>query len=161
MNRNERFAEAIGNVDENLIFESQPKSLALNKSKKRIWRMASIAACFCLLLVSVLAIQMMKNKAEAQTLQYNNAIYYICGEEGEAEILHNAGLPDTLSAGLCGKQIAYLKSHKNVYTVSEARTDIVMYEYNQGKSDNVYILKIDGKYYAAILHDDKGYHGLY
>ncbi len=97
----------------------------------------------------------------AQTVTYNGFEYYICGDEGEAAILKECGLPEDLTAELAGEPIGYLSGgENNRYIVSDKKTDIRMFEYAPQPNENIYIVEIDGDYYAAIKHTNGKYNGL-
>ncbi|MCD8006726.1 MAG: hypothetical protein LUF29_07135 [Oscillospiraceae bacterium] len=99
----------------------------------------------------------------AQKLYYNGNEYWICGagETGEGSVLEACGLPSELTADLRGEFIGFLESAgNNTYEVVESETDIPVYNYAPQETENVYIVKIDGIYYAAIRHDGEIYYGL-
>ena len=99
----------------------------------------------------------------AQKLYYNGNEYWICGagDTGEGSVLEACGLPDELTADLCGEFVGFLESAgNNTYEVIEAETDMPVYNYAPQETENVYIVEIDGDYYAAIRRVDGGYQGL-
>ena len=68
----------------------------------------------CLILtVSVAVISLQnhnkKSTSYAPTVLIGNIQYVICGDESEAEILKNCGLPAKLTADLIGKFASYLE----------------------------------------------------
>lgn len=93
----------------------------------------------------------------AQKVYYNGNEYRICGagDTGEGSVLEACGLPDELTASLCGDFIGFLESTgNNTYEVIDTETDMLMYEYASQETENVYIVEIDGIYYAAIRRAD-------
>ncbi|MCD8107004.1 MAG: hypothetical protein LUE20_03445 [Oscillospiraceae bacterium] len=99
----------------------------------------------------------------AQKLYYNGNEYWICGagETGEGSVLEACGLPSELTADLCGDFIGFLESTgNNTYEVVYSETDMPMYAYAPQETENVYLVEIDGTYYAAILRVDGEYQGL-
>ncbi|MCD7785620.1 MAG: hypothetical protein LUH18_08645 [Oscillospiraceae bacterium] len=99
----------------------------------------------------------------AQKLCYNGNEYWICGagDTGEGSVLEACGLPNELTADLCGEFIGFLESAgNNAYEVVESETDIPVYNYAPQETENVYIVEIDGIYYAAIRHDGDIYYGI-
>ncbi len=94
---------------------------------------------------------------------YNGNEYWICGagDTGEGSVLEACGLPDELTADLCGEFIGFLEfAGNNAYEVVESETDIPVYNYAPQETENVYITEIDGEYYAAILRVDGEYQGV-
>ena len=160
---NKNIYKSLGGLDPELIMKAAPAEKA-QKKKKNAWiKWGSLAACFCIMLVSiVLAVRYFDNQSFsiAQTVEFNNAEYFICSSKGEAAILEEANLPTVLTQELAGKQLAYLKVNDNFFSVTETVTDYVLYEYAPFPNSNVYIVLIDGNYYAAIRHDSNGYHGI-
>ena len=160
---NKEFYREFGNIDPKMIEAAAPAE-KVQKKKKNTWiKWASLAACFCILVVGVLlAVQHLDNKTYpiAPTVEFNNAKYFICGSKGEAAILEEANLPTVLTKELAGKQLAYLEVNNSIFSVTEAVTDCVLYEYAPFPNSNVYIVFIGGNYYAAIRHDSNGYHGI-
>ncbi|MCD8346225.1 MAG: hypothetical protein LUC38_09815 [Oscillospiraceae bacterium] len=101
--------------------------------------------------------------AVVHKVYYNGNEYWICGagDTGEGSVLEACGLPSELTADLCGDFIGFLKSAgNNAYEVVESETDIPVYNYAPQETENVYIVEIDGIYYAAIRHDGEIYYGL-
>ncbi|MCD7733030.1 MAG: hypothetical protein LUH56_06275 [Oscillospiraceae bacterium] len=94
---------------------------------------------------------------------YNGNEYWICGagDTGEGSVLEACGLPSELTADLCGEFIGFLESAgNNAYEVVESETDIPVYNYAPQETENVYIVEIDGDYYAAIRRVDGEYVGV-
>ena len=96
----------------------------------------------------------------AQTVGRNGETYFVCGE-GEVEILKECSIPEKLDSSLAGKHISYLKYNESTsqYIQTESGSS-ELFEYAPQPNTNVYIVRIGGKYYAAVLHDENGYHGL-
>ena len=156
-----KFSNALGNIGESYVDEAVNYTA---KKKSNAWvKWASVAACFSIMLVSVVfAVQYFDNNQFEipQTVKFNNADYVICGSDGEATILEQVNLPTVLTEDLAGKQIAYLEVDNNIFSITETVTDFVLYEYAPYPNSNVYIVLIDGNYYAAIRRDANGYHGI-
>ena len=133
--------------------------------KKNGWlKWGGMAVCLCLVVVGAFVVPNLDDGAQdyAETVIYNGAEYAVCGT-GEARILEDCGLPTEITKDLAGEHLGYLEqAEKNAYHISEAATDgdVELFEYAPQPNDNVYILCIDGKYYAAIRRDSEGYHGL-
>ena len=163
----EKLIDAITDLDSDILnryFDMKADLAAKKKPKKRTWvKWVSVAACFCIMLVSVVfAVQYFDNNQFEipQTVKFNNTDYVICGSDGEATILEQVNLPTVLTEDLAGKQIAYLEVDNNIFSITETVTDFVLYEYAPYPNSNVYIVLIDGNYYAAIRRDANGYHGI-
>ena len=102
-----------------------------------------------------------KSTGYVPTVLIGNTQYVICGDEGEAEILKNCGLPTKLTSDLVGKFVSYLDyDGEHNYTLTENETEFSMFEYKPQPNTNVYIVRIDGKYLAAVKYDGDGYHGI-
>ena len=116
---------------------------------------------FVLIFLSVTAFSLSAcANAVASQISYNGATYFICGG-GEAMILKKCGLPDEITRDLAGDFIGYLdKGRTSVYQLTEHDTGTKLFEYGPDPNENVYIVLIDGRYYAAIRKDAEGYHGL-
>lgn len=104
------------------------------------------------------------NKATdvAQTIVLDEKTYYVCGE-GEAEVLSACGLSEKPTAELAGQQLSFLsfdKSSNSYVKTDEEESDGILFEYAPQKTENIYIILYRGNYYAAVLHDESGYHGL-
>ena len=98
--------------------------------------------------------------ARASQISYNEAIYFILGG-GEAMILKECGLPEEITQDLAGEFIGYLdKGRTDLYQLTELDTGTKLFEYGPGPNENVYIVLIDGRYFAAVRNDAEGYHGL-
>lgn len=132
--------------------------------QKRVFKI--VISILCLILtVSVAVIGLQnhnkKSKCFVPTVLIGNTQYVICGDEGEAEILKNCGLPAKLTVDLVGKFTSYLEyDGEHCYTLTENETEIPMFEYKPQPNTNVYIVRIDGKYFAAVKYDGDGYHGI-
>ena len=99
--------------------------------------------------------------AVAPTVVFNGENYIICGSAGEGEILKKVGLPEDLTADCAGRHIAYIYTDGDyLYLPTDKKTDIEMFEYAAKPNKNVYILLIDGTYYAAVLRDKSGYRSI-
>lgn len=137
-------------------------------SEKRVQKSVFkiVISIVCLILtVSVAAVGLQnhnkKSTGYAPTVLIGNTQYVICGDEGEAEILKNCDLPAKLTADLVGKFVSYLDyDGEHNYTLTENETEISMFEYKPQPNTNVYIVRIDGKYFAAVKYDGDGYHGI-
>ena len=132
--------------------------------KKRAFKIVISILCLILTVsVAVIGLQNHNKKSTgyAPTVLIGNAQYVICGDEGEAEILKNCGLPAKLTVDLVGKFVSYLDyDGEHYYTLTENETEIPMFEYKPQPNTNVYIVRIDGKYFAAVKYDGDGYHGI-
>ena len=136
------------------------------KAKHPIWmKWGALAACLCLIISGIWVAHQPDEKetpsqAMAQTVILNDEYYYICGK-GEASILQECGLPTVISSDLAGNHIAYLKFDGNhSYTISDKQTDVELFSYAPEQNSNIYIVQLGQEYYAAIRHDQNGYHGL-
>ena len=155
-----RIAKAMENIDDELISAAEGKVA----KKKRGWiKWGAIAACLCIVAVCVFVAPNIKNDDSydyAVNVVYNDAEYVVCGE-GETEILNECGLPAEITKDLAGKHLGYFKrAEKNTYYADESGNAELFKYAPQPDNGNVYILCIDGKYYAAIRRDSNGYHGL-
>lgn len=125
-----------------------------------------VISIVCLILtVSVAAVGLQnhnkKSTGYAPTVLIGNTQYVICGDEGEAEILKNCDLPAKLTADLVGNFVSYLDyDGEHCYTLTENETEISMFEYKPQPNTNVYIVRIDGKYFAAVKYEGNGYNGI-
>lgn len=125
-----------------------------------------VISIVCLILtVSVAAVGLQNHNKKltgyAPTVLIGNTQYVICGDEGEAEILKNCDLPAKLTADLVGNFVSYLDyDGEHNYTLTENETEISMFEYKPQPNTNVYIVRIDGKYFAAVKYEGNGYHGI-
>ena len=98
----------------------------------------------------------------AKHVSYKGGSYFICGG-GERIILKGCGLPEDITEDLAGTFVSHLEPgpHNSLQlTEFENDTGMKMFEYGPEPNENVYIVLIDRRYYAAILHDAEGYHGL-
>lgn len=135
-----------------------------NRVQKRVFKI--IISILCLILtvsVAVIGLQNHNKKSTCYvpTVLIGNTQYVICGDEGEAEILKNCGLPAKLTADLVGNFVSYLEyDWEHNYTLTENETEIPMFEYKPQTNTNVYIVRIDGKYFAAVKYYGNGYHGI-
>ncbi|MDO4380410.1 MAG: hypothetical protein Q4D20_06010 [Clostridia bacterium] len=164
------FSEAMGELDEKYYAE------AVNYKKKRsgtpLKRIAVVAACLCVAVFGfVLGAGSQKPSVNpsnsdvstdvAQTVKFNGETYFVCGS-GEAEILKECGLPQTLDSSLAGKHVSYLRFEESrnefVFQNEEKGSAGELFEYAKKPNKNVYIIALGEKYYAAIRHDENGYH---
>ena len=170
MNRKE-FSKAVGELDEKYYAE------AVNYKKKKsgaVKWIAAAAACLCVAVFSFMIAANNKKPAVdptnpsvstdiAQSVKFNGETYFVCGP-GEVEILKECGLPKTLDSSLAGEHIAYLRFGEsgNEYVLQSEKdgSSGEFFEYAPKPSKNVYIVLYGEKYYAAILHDENGYHGV-
>ena len=75
--------------------------------------------------------------------------------------MKNCGLPAKLTADLVGNFVSYLEyDGEHNYTLAENETEISMFEYRPQPNTNVYIVRIDGKYFASVKYYGGGYHGI-
>ena len=98
----------------------------------------------------------------ATHVSYKGGSYFICGG-GERSILKGCGLPEDITEDLAGTFVSYLEpGPRNSLQLTEFENDtgMKMFEYGPEPNENVYIVLIDRRYYAAILNDAEGYHGL-
>lgn len=132
--------------------------------KKRVFKIVISILCLILTVsVAVIGLQNHNKKSMCYVpaVLIGNAQYVICGDEGEAEILKNCGLPAKLTADLVGNFVSYLEyDGEHNYTLTENETEFSMFEYKPQPNTNVYIVRIDGKYFAAVKYDGDGYHGI-
>ncbi len=131
--------------------------------QKRVFKIIIPALCLILIVsVAVVGLQNHNKKSTgyAPTVLIRNTQYVICGDDGEAEILQSCGLPAKLTADLVGNFVSYLEyDGEQYYKLTENETEFSMFEYKPQPNTNVYIVRIDGKYFAAVKYDD-GYHGI-
>ena len=132
--------------------------------QKPVFKIVILAMCL-ILTVSVAIVRLQnhnkKSTGYAPTVLIGNTQYVICSDEGEAEILKNCGLPTKLTADLVGKFVSYLDyDGEHNYTLTENETEFSMFEYKPQPTKNVYIVRIDGKYFAAVKYEGGGYHGI-
>lgn len=157
--KKEQLYEALGEINENYITDAHQTA---KKKNRAVWvKWAAMAACLCLVVAAAFVVPNLIDNSQdyAQTVIYNNAEYIVCGD-GEASILKECGLPTEITKDLTGKHLAYFEAtEKNTYKEA-ADGDVELFEYAPQPNDNVYILCIDGRYYAAIRRDNEGYHGL-
>lgn len=74
--------------------------------------------------------------------------------------MKSCGLPAKLTADLVRNFVSYLEyDGEQYYKLTENETEFSMFEYKPQPNTNVYIVRIDGKYFAAVKYDD-GYHGI-
>ena len=160
--KREEFYEVLGDIDEAFVSAAHG---SMPKKSRPVWlRWGTLTACLCLVISGVFFFFRADNGTHdyAETVIYNNAEYVVCGD-GEASILEACGLPAKITEDLAGKHLAYLEQgEKNTCHVSgeAANGDAELFEYAPYPNGNVYILCIDGEYYAAILRDQEGYYGL-
>lgn len=132
--------------------------------QKRVFKIVILAMCL-ILTVSVAVIGLQnhnkKSKCFVPTVLIEDTEYVICGDEGEVEILKSCGLPAKLTADLVGNFVSYLEyDGEHNYTLAENETEISMFEYKPQPNTNVYIVRIDGKYFASVKYYGGGYHGI-
>lgn len=157
-----RFTEAMSEIDNKYVDEAVGYK---KKAKMLHWvKWGAMAACLCLVVVGAFIAPNLGDGAldYVETVIYNNAEYVVCGE-GETHILKECGLPTEITEALAGKHIGYLEqTEKNTFVVTDDLGDskVELFEYAPQPNENVYILCVDGEYYAAIRKDDAGYHGL-
>lgn len=132
--------------------------------QKRVFKIVILAICLILTVsVAVIGLQNHNKKSTGYvpTVLIEDTQYVICGDEGEAEILKNCDLPAKLTADLVGNFVSYLEyDGEHHYTLTENETEIPMFEYKPQPNTNVYIVRIDSKYFAAVKYDGDGYHGI-
>ena len=98
----------------------------------------------------------------AANVSYKGKSFIICGG-GQRSILKGCGLPEDITEELAGAFVSYLEpgsNHSYQLTEFENDTGMKMFEYGPEPNENVYIVLIDRRFCAAILHDAEGYHGL-
>lgn len=109
-----------------------------------------------------------KMQSIAPRVLYNDSEYIICGVAGEGEILTRCGLDEPIDESYAGDRICTLETEDGtVWTVVEDegatvvyeyspsnKRAAVLYEYSPQPNGNVYILLLDGTYYAAIKYDN-------
>lgn len=157
-----KMAKAMGYIDDDLVSGAIEYK---REKKKNTWvKWCALAACLCLVFVGILTVPILTYTAQdyAQTVIYNDTKYVVCGL-GEADILKECGLPSKITEESAGESLGYLKqTKKNAYCISKDETagNVELFEYAPQPNDNVYIVRIEGSYYAAIRKDSEGYHGL-
>lgn len=163
--KNEKMLHAIGQIDDELIYGAV-NDVKAGQMKKHGWRKwAAMAACLCLVVVGAFIAPDLNEGAHdyVETITYNGAVYVVCGP-GEVEILEKCGLPTELTEDLAGDYLGELQQEDekaNNYVVGDSVSgSMKIYEYAPTPNDNVYILCVDGEYFAAIRKDNSGYHGL-
>lgn len=161
--RKEQLYEMMEGIDEKYIHDAHNNVKKTSHLTRTRW--VVLVACLCVLVVGgfvVSNIWQEKNYPAqdfACTVIYNDVIYYVCGE-GEISIIESCGLPG-ITKDMVGEHLGYLeKGEKNSYHISEKKNVYEIFEYAPHPNDNIYILCLDGKYYAAIRHDEFGYHGI-
>lgn len=91
----------------------------------------------------------------APRVVYDGDEYIICGSAGESEILEKCAVVDTLDSDCAGNFVCRLETTDGVHWIpTREKSKTVMYEYAPQKTENVYIVCIDGTYYAAIRYDN-------
>lgn len=132
--------------------------------QKRVFKIVILAICLILTVsVAVIGLQNHNKKSTGYvpTVLIEDTQYVICGDEGEVEILKNCDLPAKLTADLVGNFVSYLEyDGEHNYTLAENETEISMFEYKPQPNTNVYIVRIDGKYFASVKYYGGGYHGI-
>ena len=132
--------------------------------QKRVFIIVILTICLILTVsVAVIGLQNHNKKSTGYvpTVLIEDTQYVICGDEGEAEILKNCGLPAKLTADLVGNFVSYLEyDGEHCYTLTENETEFSMFEYKPQPNTNVYIVRIDGKYFAAVKYEGNSYHGI-
>ena len=157
-----KMAKAMGYIDDDLV--SGAVEYKRTKKKNSWLKWGAMAACLCLVVVGAFIAPNLGDGAldYVETVIYNNAEYVVCGE-GEANILKECGLPVEITKELAGEHIGYLEqTEKNTFVVADnlGNSKVELFEYAPQPNDNVYILCVDGEYFAAIRKDNSGYHGL-
>ncbi len=157
-----KLAKAMQNIDDDLISGASEYKRTNKRSSRLKW--LATAACLCLIVIGAfIASDITDNSHDyAVSVIYNDAEYIVCGE-GEAEILKECGLPVEITENLAGEHLGYFKrSEKDTYYAdgNKGNDSAELFEYAPQPNENVYILCIDGAYYAAIRRDSEGYHGL-
>ncbi len=151
--------EAVGHMDEKHL----EAYLADRRPKKWARWAVAIAACLCLA-VTVFAFFRPYGRANygVTKIYYNGNEFWLCGWDGEREILRRCGLPDYLHGDLSGKQLGYLKENREGnYEFTEKKTNAVLYEYSLLPNENVYILRLGDDYYAAVRWKNGHYVDIY
>ena len=157
-----KMAKAMGYIDDDLVTGAVEYKRTKKKNSWMKW--GAMAACLCLVVVGAFIAPNITDNAQdyVETVFYNGAEYAVCGT-GEVSILEDCGLPTEITKDLAGEHLGYLEqAEKNTYHISEGATDgdVELFEYAPQPNENVYIICIDGEYYAAIRRDSEGYHGL-
>ena len=161
------FFESIGELDEK--YYAEAATFKRKKSGAALKWTAVAAACLCVLIFGAAAfwggssLKPENNNANAlaPTVILDKKTYYVCGE-GESEILKKCGLSKKLDSSLAGKHVSYLRKNDYEYAVQSEKdnSSAELFEYAPKPNKNVYIICYEEKYYAAILHDENGYHGI-
>lgn len=159
-----KFSMALGNVRDDYISEA----ISYSRPRRRIaWqKYAAIAACLCIAAVGAVAviprlraqldIEYGRGHDVVERVVYNGAEYIVCGI-GEQSILEEHELPPVITAELAGAHLGYLTmTEGNVYRITETPGDgsIELLEYAPAARDDVYILRIGDRYFAAIRDAD-------
>lgn len=157
--KKENLYEVLGHVNEDYVAEAKQRKTLSSRQMK--WGV--LAACLCLVLACVLMLPGKEHEYThdyAQMLFYNNAGYVICGE-GEYQILQACGLPTVITSELAGSHISYIKTEDgNNFYPCEEEAAAELFAYAPETTRNIYILRIDSRYFVAIRSDEDGYHGL-
>lgn len=157
--------DAIGYLDDQLIEKAE---LYTSTNRKPLLRWMAIAACLLITIIGIFAIPRISDDTRSQDyavrVVYKDAEYFVVSNNSIDGLFKDCGLPEIITEELAGKSIGYFEmGEKNIYHFVEGATagHAVLFEYAPRPNDNVFIVQIDGKYYAAIRKDNEGYHGVY
>ena len=101
---------------------------------------------------------------KVEIIELNGVDYFICRNDSK-DILQKYGISDEVTEDTAGVHVCYLEIREDHFIPVEKadaseENDIELFEYAPQPNDNVYIVRIEGSYYAAIRKDSEGYHGL-
>ncbi len=162
---------AIGHIDDKYVTEyalnglnnHSPKKESMKTSKsKPVWiKWVAVVACLCaVVMAAVYFVPDNTQHEEIPTITYNGQKYAVVGAEGEASILKKCGLPEELTADLAGDLLGHLIDGESGYVITDVAAANKLFVYAPQPNENVYILLIDGKYFAAIKWENGEFIGL-
>lgn len=158
MMKNKRLLRLFNDIDEKHIEEAVPTA---KKARRRWVKWAALAACLCLILVGVFAIEKAKtpvltpesSSASGVAILYRDKTYIalISPEERKA-----VGLPETVTEDVIGEHLAFMKLDGGVadYVEASGETDIELYACTVNTTREVLILR-DGEAFWPIVRIEK------
>ena len=158
--KNEKLLQAIGKIDDELIYGAVNDTK--EKKKKNTWvKLVASAACFALVIAAgIPLINSFTRRSDKDIvdvillIQYDNAYYEIV--ENNPKFLERKGIETDISKEIAGSHITYLKKEKpeaeySDYIVSVEETDIELLEYAPTNQKAVRIFRDGDRYYAAVF----------